>query len=171
MSESKPIIGPEGLSSPPAIAQQVSAIEKKADEAVSSIRREEELRWHGHLKQHSQEQEAVEKAVVAMDKRLDGLNELRQAMNDRDKSFTPISAHDELARRIDRAELDSRQRFENLDKRINDLSTMASREAREQGRPGQDLKSNQSAIVAVVLFAVTVIGFLVVVVNFLSRGP
>src|SRR5687768_7150154 len=155
-----PIVGAEGMAGPPQVGAQISAVEKKSDEAIASVRREIDSSWTAHQRQHDQEQDAVDKAVVTMDKRLDGLNELRQAMSDRDKSFATLDSLTETNKRLDRFETDTRARFEGMERML-----------RSESRPGQDMSLKSGAVIAAILFAVTIVGVVIAVVSFLGAAP
>lgn len=171
------VVGPEGVASTIAsLAGQLSSVEKNTNSSIEGLRREMLLEvgqvtqliieWRvAHEAVHVQQHRAIDAAVSSLDKRLEGLNELRKVVVERDKAYATIAALAGVQLAIESEKVDTRLRFERIESRLNDMVTSLSREARNEGRPGQDLKNSQAAIIAAVLFAVAVIGIIIAIAN------
>jgi len=178
-----PIIGPEGLSSPPQVGAQISAVEKKGDAATEALRREMLLEvrqittllseWRiAHDAVHIAQQRALDAATAALTDKLSDMNEFRQQSRDREATFAVRETVDRsleaLATVINNEKADSRRRFEAIESKMNEMQTLLSREARTEGRPGQDLRTGQDATRQLIALALVVLGILVSVAIYLA---
>ena len=167
----RPIIGPEGMASPPNVGAQISSVEKKADAAIESLRREMtqeatfikemiKARWVAHDQVHAQEQEALRISVGVLDKRADNANEWRGAMDDRETTLARketlavlearmTRVEQDFSARLDRFEQDTRARFEGMERLL-----------RAEARPGQDLKTSWGAIIGAIGLLATILAIL-----------
>lgn len=120
-------------------------------------RRESALRWDAHAELHSAHErahdqehdmteKALDKAVGAMDKRLEGMNEFRASLKDQSQTFARIDTVDALRERI--------VAIEKLDIK------------------GEGRSLGQGAVVAVLVGAIslsaTIVGIIVVLANLFS---
>ncbi len=127
---------------------------------------------------YDRDHEAVRVALQTLDNRLAGFP----------KEFSSLSALGELGERMTRFEDDTRQRLEKIDQRAGDATIALERklvdglaqiekrlneglkisgvEARAEGRPGQDLKTSQGAIIAAIVLATIILGAIISVATF-----
>jgi hypothetical protein len=112
--------------------------------------------------------ENVEKALASIDRRFDGVNEFRGALNDLGKTMAKKTDVENLADKVVAADEALEVRFESLYQRnrddIDDLRK------RQNIREGQDQGSRltKGALYAAVGIAVAIIGLLVVLANYIS---
>src|SRR5687768_12941196 len=129
-------------------------------------------RWRAHESLHHQEQQAVQVAVEAMDKRLDSMNEFRAQMNDMAREFATKESTDKattgLESRLFRLEEDTRRRFEVGEATARDRFEKSGHEGRVALRPLEDERTGRVAIIAAIVLVGTILGMIVLAANFLS---
>jgi hypothetical protein len=124
---------------------------------------------------YERDHEAVRVALQTLDNRLAGFP----------KEFASLAALAELGDRLTRFEDDTRQRLEKIDqrasdatialerklvdglaqidKRLNEGLTLSGERARAEGRPGQDVKTSQGAILSAIGVALVIIGVVIAI--------
>jgi biopolymer transport protein ExbB/TolQ len=124
-----------------------------------------------HKDQHAAENRAVTAATVAMDKRLDQMNEFREQLRDQATSFVRRETLDAFI-------VERRHALEALgneiDKRYEELRNLIATE-REERRANEGVRRGMNATTAIIVTAIgvmgTVLGIVVVVVNLLTGSP
>lgn len=143
---------------------EAAAQSRFAEERMERLQEVKNLHWHEHSATHLQQEEAVRVAVTALDKRLDAMNEFRNALTEQASRFVTATA-------VDSEKADTRRRFELVEAKLNTLEKEMGRELRSEVRPVQDAKVGQSAIIAAMVVGVSILGVLIVLANYLSaRG-
>jgi len=137
----------------------VRRIDERHQSALHRIDERHSASWSAHKEIHAQEQEAIRVALQNMEKRLDGMNEWRGTIGDRDARLATRESVTSLEARFTRFEEDTRRRFEEMGV-----------ELRREVRPGQDMKTSQAAIIAAVVLVIMFIGFLITIANFVGPG-
>lgn len=118
------------------------------------------------------------------------LNNLNSRMTGFPQEFASQSLVKDMGDRLTRFETDTRIRFEQserrtvegqqelerklvasmalIEKRLNEGLTLVGERARQEGRPGQDLRTSQGAVIAAIIFAAVVIGAVIAVMTFVG---
>lgn len=154
---------------------EIANVGDVAMERMARFMEVKELHWHEHRETHKQEQQAITVANVNLDARLHALNDVRKQTNDvLSHMMTKDAAEKQVATieaRVDRGEQDSRRRFELSDAKFATLERDMGIELRKEVRPAQDKATGQTAIIAAILAGITILGFIIVVMNlWTSRG-
>lgn len=161
---------------------------------IKAHQREHAAHEQGHLREHANSRQAIQVAVDAMDKRLDGMNEIRASLRDAQQSFVSkdenqaekaaiISRLDTLTELADRESRDHlprseyRTAHEPLSTRVDKLEDAdIARVAREQEREASTLhreKERDEGIRRTMAFfalLATVGGFMLALIVELFRG-
>ena len=166
-----------------AIEKDILSIRQQIDLEKESIRRElaqmvkmQETdsfeHWRAHDALHLAQDRSDDAANEAVEKRLGILNNDKTQIRD---ILTTVATRESVDvaltssnRNIESEKADTRRRFETLEAKFYELEKDLSQEIRKEVRPGQDMKVGQGAIVAAVLFLITLLGGLVVVMNLVS---
>jgi hypothetical protein len=117
--------------------------------------------WSGHRLLHEQADSHTNASVVALDKRLDGMNEFRQQLTEQAKTFSTTTE-------FGAEKVDTRRRFEMLENKINTLERDMGTAMRAEVRPVQDARVGQMAIVSAVVIGISILSVIIVVANYLS---
>lgn len=107
-----------------------------------------------HAREHADDELALQKAEVSIDKRLDTMNEIRAQLRDQAGTF----ARSEAVQAVDEA----------LDRRYEELRTLIGTE-REERRANEGIKRGMSQTTAVIVAVITVIGTLLGITVILSN--
>ena len=110
-----------------------------------------------HKQQHASEQDAVKAATTAMDRRLDGMNEIRTQLNDQAQTFARKDA-------VDTLENQSTRQYEELRALIQ--TEREERRANEGAKRG--ISQGTAIIVGAIGLAATVVTTVVLLANFLT---
>jgi hypothetical protein len=153
-------VDPPFTSSDGILEGELRRIDERHKSALHRVDERHVASWEAHKDVHHQEQEAIKVALANQEKRLDALNELRGVVDDREKTFATKEAFGSLEQRFTRFEEDTRRRFEEMGV-----------ELRRESRPGQDLKLGTSTIISVIVIGISILGFIIVVANYLSSRP
>ena len=112
--------------------------------------------------------ENVEKALASIDKRFDGVNEFRGALNDLGKTMAKKTDVENLADKVVAADEALEVRFESLYQRNRDDITAISRRLDLTQGASEGSRLTKGALYAAVASAVAVLGLLIVIANYLA---
>jgi hypothetical protein len=153
----------------------IEGVRSQAANDVARIQEVKDLHWKEHEDTHAQEHKALELAMANMDKRLDGMNEFRAQMGDQNKTFATKDetnrAITNLEGRLFRLEEDTRRRFELGEATARDRFEKTGHETRTTLRPLEDMKVGQGAVIAAIIFGISLLGAIVLIANFVTAGP
>lgn len=131
--------------------------------------------WINHEHMHELDREGVRVATAALNVRLEGMNAFRAEMNEMSREFLTKDqydrAHEPLIKRMDITDAENRRLFALLESTMRDRLDIITKDQRALLRPLEDERAGRLALIAAVVFIISLISIVIVVANFVTRAP
>lgn len=137
--------------------------ERRCAEIISGLREHSDAKWNAHDQIHELLAENIRTALTAQDRRLDGMNEFRQSLEDMNAQSVSREVFDTLAERTNVLEhtIIGKEAYDRLAEKITDLEKSgASQDALDTQRRESDRSRRSLSFALIAVGAAALINFL-----------